>query len=119
MKPNANITIATTIVRTTSFASLIQFPPFRGVNYPMATERKGFYPQCLRKTSEQSEREALRIKACWTEPLVTRAKLASSMGIVKWNGAATKVAQLQQASRLNVSAGIAAVGRRVSGSRAG
>src|SRR6266550_1503479 len=40
MKPNANITIATTIVRTTSFASLIQFPPFSGVNYPMATERR-------------------------------------------------------------------------------
>ena len=41
-------------------------------------------------------REALRIKACWTEPLVTRAELASSMGIVKWNDAATKAFEMDQ-----------------------
>jgi hypothetical protein len=32
---------------------------------------------------EQGDQKALRIKACWTEPLLTRAKLVSSMGIVK------------------------------------
>jgi len=41
--------------------------------------------------------------ACWTEPLVTRAKLARSMEIVKRNGAATKVVQVDQAGGLNMS----------------
>ena len=64
---------------------------------------------------EQSKREALRIKPCWTEPLVTRANLASSMGIVKRKALATEVVQQHQASGLNVGAGKAAVGRRVDG----
>ena len=43
-------------------------------------------------------REALRIKPCWTEPLVTRANLASSMGIVKWKALETKVVAEPQAA---------------------
>ena len=54
-------------------------------------------------------------KACWTEPLVARAKLASSMGIVKRKGVGTKVVQVDQAARLSVSRGMAAVSRRVWG----
>ena len=45
-------------------------------------------------------------KACWTEPLVARAKLASSMGIVKRNAGATKLVRMHQASRMNMNAGI-------------
>jgi hypothetical protein len=40
--------------------------------------------------------EALRIKPCWTEPLVTRANLASSMGIVKRNALETKLVREHQ-----------------------
>jgi hypothetical protein len=80
-----------------------------------AAQRIGFYPQCLRKTRGIEQGGGIADKACWTEPLVTRAKLASSMGIVKWNAVATKVVQKHQGSRLNVSAGSAAVGRRVHG----
>jgi hypothetical protein len=46
--------------------------------------------------ANSATQEALRIKACWTEPLVTRAELASPMGIVKWKGAATKGFELNQ-----------------------
>jgi len=46
----------------------------------------------------QSNLEALRIKACWTEPLLARLKLASSMGIVKWNAAETRVVEKHQTS---------------------
>src|SRR6266536_2284647 len=52
-------------------------------------------------------------KACWTEPLLTRAKLAGSMGIVKRNEAGAKVVQVDQAARLNESRGMTAVGRGV------
>src|SRR5438128_657318 len=58
---------------------------------------------------EQSNLEALRIKACWTEPLLARLKLASSMGIVKWNAAATIVMEKQQTAQLKARAGRAAV----------
>lgn len=50
--------------------------------------------------------EALRIKACWTEPLVSGAELASSMGIVKWNGAATKAFEMGQEVQWNMRTGI-------------
>ena len=63
------------------------------------------------------QREALRIKPCWTEPLVTRAKLASPMGIVKRKAAATKLVPQYQVSRLKVGAGRVVVGRRVQGVR--
>ena len=66
---------------------------------------KGFIRNACIRQGKESEQEALRIKACWTEPLVRRAKLASSMGIVKGNAAATKVAQVDHASRLPMSAG--------------
>jgi hypothetical protein len=55
---------------------------------------------------KQSDREALRIKACWTEPLVTRAELASSMGIVKWNGVVTKAFAMDEEVQLHMSTGI-------------
>ncbi len=47
---------------------------------------------------EQSDPGGIADKACWTEPLVTRGKLASSMGIVKWKGVATNEPQMRQAA---------------------
>ncbi len=82
-------------------------------------ERKGFYPQCQRDEVEQSNNEALRIKPCWTEPLVTEAKLASSMGIVKRKALETKLVQQDQVSRLKLGAGRVVFGRRVDGVREG
>ena len=55
---------------------------------------------------KSATREALRIKACWTEPLVTRAELASSMGIVKWKGGVTKAFDIDQEVQLNMRMGM-------------
>jgi hypothetical protein len=71
-----------------------------------AANVKGFIRNADASQGEESDREALRIKACWTEPLVTRAELASSMGIVKWNGAATKAFEQDQEVQLNMRMGI-------------
>src|SRR6266481_3397085 len=87
------------------------------ISVQLGIERKGFYPQCLHKTREQSKLGALRIKPCWTEALVTRANLASSMGIVKRKALGTKLVQQYQVSRLQVGAGRVVVGRRVQGAR--
>ena len=57
---------------------------------------KGFIRNACERQEKKATQEALRIKACWTEPLVTRAELASSMGIVKWNDAATKAFEMDQ-----------------------
>jgi hypothetical protein len=54
-------------------------------------------------------------KACWTEPLVTRVKLAGSMGIVKRKAVATKGVQREWAARLKMSAGVAVVEREFEG----
>lgn len=64
---------------------------------------------------EQSKYEALRIKPCWTEALVTGAKLASSMGIVKRKALETKEVQQYQVSRLKLGGGRVVVGKRVDG----
>ena len=57
-------------------------------------------PEQLR---EQGDARGIADKACWTEPLFTRAKVASSMGIVKRNGATTRVVYEERAVRLKVS----------------
>jgi len=64
---------------------------------------------------EASKRKALRIKPCWTEPLVTRANVASSMGIVKMEALETKLVQAHQVSGLKGSAGRTVGGMRVHG----
>lgn len=61
----------------------------------------------------------LRIKPCWTEPLVTVAKLASSMGIVRRKALKTKEVQEYQVSGLKLGAGRVVVERRVDGVKEG
>jgi hypothetical protein len=77
----------------------------------LCAERIGFYPQCQRKTEGTEQMGGIADKTCWTDPLVARAKLASSMGIVKRNAFETRGVWRRQASGLNVSAGSAAVSR--------
>jgi hypothetical protein len=57
------------------------------------------------------------MKPYWTEPLVTIAKLPSSMGIVKMNVLETKLVRPYQVSRLRVTTRIAVVGKQVHGVR--
>jgi hypothetical protein len=79
----------------------------------LAAQRIGFYPQCQHQRREREQAGGIADKACRTEPLLATAKLASSMGIVKRNGAGAKVVQGDQAARMNIGAGMDAVGKGV------